>query len=149
MKKQENYRIKNTIILSLLFPISVYSCTGQKKEDAIVDIPNGKQPLTNIKVTKEYDKLGNLVKYDSTYSYYYSNIDKNTNVKDSMMTKFMKRFNERYLFSGEPYFKTLFFQDSLLNYDFYKKDFFIERFRNNTERMNQMFLEILSTKVCL
>ncbi len=32
-----------------------------------------------------------------------------------------------------------FFEDSLLKYDFYKKDFFYNRFRNNMERMDSLF----------
>jgi hypothetical protein len=80
-------------------------------------------PQTNIKVNKEYDKNGNIVRYDSTYSYYYSNIKNDTVKQDSIFNLFRNQFNQKYLFSNEPYFNNLFFEDSLLKYDFYKRVF--------------------------
>ena len=55
-------------------------------------------------------------------------------------------FEDRYPFSTKPYFDNLFFQDSLLHYDFYKKDFFYNRFRQNMQQMDRMFWEMDSIK---
>jgi len=103
-------------------------------------------PQTNIKVNKEYDKNGNIIKYDSTYSAYYSNIKGDTLLRDSIFDNFKIQFNEKYFFSTQPYFNNFFFTDSLLGYDFYKKDFFYHRFRNNTNYMDKLFHEMDSIK---
>ena len=103
-------------------------------------------PKTNIRVNKEYDKNGNLIRYDSTYSYFYSNTINNDSIRDSIYENFKNHFNRNYFFSNEPFFDNLFFQDSLLKYDFYKKDFFYDRFRQNMGRMDRLFREMDSLK---
>ena len=66
------------IVLPTFFLIS--SCTAQTKKDEDknkIEISKEKiKPKISYKVNKEYDENGNLIKLDSTYSYYYSNIDK-------------------------------------------------------------------------
>lgn len=121
------------------------SCNGQE-QDKSGALPLKSQPKTNIKVNKEYDKNGNLIKYDSTYSYYYSNIEGDTLLRDSIFDQFRTHFNQKYFFSEEPFFHDLFFQDSLLNFDFYKNDFFSKRFHNNMEHMDRLFHEMDSIK---
>jgi hypothetical protein len=131
-----------TIAISLL----LNSCNGQtlKNEKTTKDSINA--PKTAIKVNKEYDKNGNLIKYDSTYSYYYSNIQNNPVLADSILNIFKNNFNEKYFFSNAPYFNDMFFQDSLMFYDFYKKDFFQNRFKNNMSSAERMFWEMDSIK---
>ena len=51
-------------------------------------------------------------------------------------------FEDNYSFSTTPYFNDLFFEDSLLKYDFYKNDFFHERFMNNMQQMERLFWEM-------
>ncbi len=60
------------ITLMLLFS----SCNAQTKKDEPKNQNelNSNLPKKNISVNKEFEKNGNLIKYDSTYSYYYSNI---------------------------------------------------------------------------
>ncbi len=130
-----------TILFSLIFT----SCNGQENKD-IKKYYKNKEPQTDIKVNKEYDKNGNLIRYDSTYSYYYSTVENDTLLRDSIFKLFRSDFNEMYHFSEEPFFDNLFFQDSLLNFDFYSKDFFINRFQNNRNKLNQLFLEMDSIK---
>jgi hypothetical protein len=124
------------IVTALL--ITLASCNGQvKKEESAGG--NESNPQTNIKVNKEYDKNGNIVKYDSTYSSYYSNVKDNQHLIDSIFNNFKEQFNGKYFFSDEPYFNDFFFQDSLLKYDFYKKDFFQNRFSENMRKMDSLF----------
>jgi hypothetical protein len=125
------------MIISVAILMTLLSCKGQINN-------NGKQlkdslPQTNIKVNKEYDKNGNLIKYDSTYSTYYSSVKSNSILKDSIFNNFKNQFNKSYYFSNQPFFKNFFFEDSLLMYDFYKKDFFYNRFKNNMEHMDSLF----------
>lgn len=137
--------MKKIIFLIFLFSVTIYGCDGQKKESA-VDSGKKSQPETNITVNKEYDENGNIIKYDSTYSSYYSNIENNSFAGDSIMKLFRERFNNRYFFSEDPFFDNLFFQDSLIHYDFYKKDFFKNRFLDNWQHMDQLFHEMDSIK---
>ena len=102
----------------------------------------GNQPKEDIKVNKEYDENGNLIRYDSTYTYYYSNIEGDEIAADSIFNNFRNMFEDNYSFSTTPYFNDLFFEDSLLKYDFYKNDFFHERFMNNMQQMERLFWEM-------
>lgn len=102
----------------------------------------GNQPIEDIKVNKEYDENGNLIRYDSTYTYYDSNIEGDEIAADSIFNNFRNMFENNYSFSTTPYFNDLFFEDSLLKYDFYKNDFFHERFMNNMQQMERLFWEM-------
>lgn len=106
----------------------------------------GNQPIEDIKVNKEYDENGNLIRYDSTYTYYDSNIEGDEIAADSIFNNFRNMFENNYSFSTTPYFNDLFFEDSLLKYDFYKNDFFHERFMNNMQQMERLFWEMDSIK---
>jgi hypothetical protein len=129
--------MRTTLLAVLAISIALSSCNGQtmKKENKAKETA----PQTNIKVNKEYDKNGNLIRFDSAYSSYYSNIKGDSVLKDSIFNNFKNQFNNSYFFSNQPYFKDFFFADSLLKYDFYKKDFFYNRFRQNMERMDSLF----------
>ena len=120
--------------------MTIFSCSGQTKKSE--KQLNNKSPQSNIVVNKEYDKNGNLIKYDSTYSSYYSDIKKDSVLGDSIYNNFKKQFNHKYSFSNQPFFKNFFFEDSLLKYDFYKKDFFYNRFKRNMERMDSLFRDM-------
>ncbi len=143
-----------TKLTSMFIAVLILSsgCNGQetkKEKDRMINnstLISANKPKEDIKVKKEYDKNGNLIRYDSTYTYYYSNIDGNKNVADSIFNNFRNIFENSYPFSAKPYFENLFFEDSLLQYDFYKKDFFHDRFMQNMQRMDSLFWEMDSVK---
>ena len=132
--------MKRIFLIALAIPMIVLGCNGQSGNSKIQSKEN--LPNQNIVVSKEYDDNGNLIKYDSTYSYYYSTIKQDSVLEQSIFNNFMNQFNRSYSFSDSPFFKDFFFEDSLLMFDFYKKDFFYERFRNNMERMDSLFREM-------
>lgn len=137
--------MKSIGYIVLAFLLSLSSCNGQSvKEKKDTSVKN--TPKTDIKVNKEYDENGNLIRFDSTYSSYYSNILNDTVLSDSIFNNFKSLFNQKYLFSQQPYFNEFFFQDSLLKYDFYKNDFFWSRYKNNMQKMDKLFLEMDSMK---
>ena len=142
------YKIMKRIwILFIAVTLILGSCNGQEKQiknDNLSAVKN--VPKEDIKVSKEYDKDGNLIKYDSTYTYFYSNIENDTITEDSIFTNFKKLFDLQYPFSFRSYFDDLFFEDSLMKYDFYKKDFFTKRFIQNLEKTEKMFQEMDSIK---
>ena len=65
-------------ILALLLSLALFGCNGQTKNEKMAIQTDTIQPKTDIRVNREYDKNGNLIRYDSTYSYYYSNIEGDT-----------------------------------------------------------------------
>jgi hypothetical protein len=132
-------------LITIALSVTLISCNGQTNKKSENDKSTDK-PQTNIKVDKQYDSNGNLIKYDSSYSYYYSNIKDDKNVRDSIFSNFKNQFNQKFFFSTDPYFNDFFFQDSLLKYDFYKKDFFLNRFRNNIKMMDSLFWGMDSLK---
>ncbi len=139
--------MKRKWLLILAVTIIFSGCNGQEKQiknDKLSDAK--KAPKEDIVVNKEYDEDGNLIKYDSTYTYFYSNIENDTIAEDSILTNFKKMFEIQYPFSYKPYFNDFFFRDSLMHYDFYKKDFFTERFRQNMEQTEKIFQEMDSIK---
>lgn len=134
-------------ILFLAITLIFSSCKGQEKkleDNKLSDTKNA--PKEDIIVNKEYDKDGNLIRYDSTYTYFYSNIENDTIAEDSIFTNFRKMFELQYPFSYKPSFNNFFFRDSLMKYDFYKKDFFSERFKQNMEQSEKIFQEMDSIK---
>jgi len=139
--------MKRIWILFIAVTLILSSCNGQDKQvknDKLNAVKN--VPKEDIKVNKEYDKDGNLIRYDSTYTYFYSNIENDTIAEDSIFTNFKNLFDLQYPFSYKPYFNDLFFEDSLMKYDFYKKDFFTERFWQNMKQTEKMFQEMDSIK---
>jgi hypothetical protein len=132
-------------LIAIALSVTLISCNGQTNKKSENDKSTA-EPQTNIKVDKQYDSNGNLIKYDSSYSFYYSNIKDDKNMGDSIFSNFKSQFNRKYSFSTDPYFSDFFFQDSLLKYDFYKKDFFLNRFRNNMKMMDSLFWGMDSLK---
>ncbi len=74
------------VFLAMFF---MYSCTKAQKEE----FTNTNKPKVHIDVKKEYDDKGNIVRYDSTYSWFWSNVDTLNNhyFNDSLFANFMKR----------------------------------------------------------
>lgn len=133
------------MFFSILFVLIFTGCRGQNAKPNESELLQN-QPKTDIQVNKEYDENGNLIRYDSSYSYYYSNIQNEPVLGDSLLNEFKGYFNNNCFFSKDPFFNDLFFGDSLMNFDFYTKDFFLNRFRSNTNRFNSLFLEMDSIK---
>ncbi|NPA37792.1 MAG: YnbE family lipoprotein [Chlorobi bacterium] len=141
--------MKRLVILSLITLLGLTGCNAQsapKDNNGEINDTVKVQPDINIKVNKEYDENGNLIRYDSTYTYVYSNIDGNIQLQDSIFNEFMKHFNDHFGISADPFFNDLFFTDSLLQYDFYKKDFFHDRFMQNSKWIEEMLREMDSIK---
>ncbi|WP_127343971.1 hypothetical protein [Ancylomarina longa] len=118
------------LVLVLLIPCLGFSQTKNKTNS----------PNENIKVKKEFDKNGNLIRYDSTYVYSWSSDSSKNFIADSSM---MKQFNQKLMKSKfmmnhfrkffrndslmergftDPFFSNDFFDDDFFNPDFFNKD---------------------------
>ncbi len=137
--------MKTIITCISLIGLFAFGCDAQTQKSE-TDKTQRHQPHSDIRVNKEYDEQGNLIRYDSSYTSYYSNIEGDTIMADSILNVFKNQFNTFYPFSHRPFFHDFFFEDSLLQYDFYKEDFFMQRFRKNMEQMDRMFWEMDSMK---
>ena len=135
-------------ILGVIILLLITSCTTEKingqqeNEDSLLV----NKPQTKIIVNKEYDDSGNLVKFDSSYSYFYSNMERDSTFADSSFSLFQEKFFNSFPNHQKPFINDMFFEDSLLSYDFYKDDFFSNRFRFNRQRFDKLFEEMDSLK---
>lgn len=157
MKEWIMNRKSKTILFIISF--SLLCCQGQEgsneekigadqnrevqKEDTLID---GTSPIVDVKVNKKYDAEGNLISYDSTYSYFYSNMETDTSAYDSLRTSFRLFFDKQYPDVFQNYFDQLFFGDSLLKTDFYYDDFFRKRYELNNKYFKQMILKMDSIR---
>src|SRR5437868_5432184 len=59
----------------------------------------GSNPKIDVSVNRKYDSLGNLIRFDSTYSYFYQSPQlKNINIRsDSLYQRFKNSFHNHFL----------------------------------------------------
>jgi hypothetical protein len=132
------------VYISVLL-ISLSACKGQtnnmiapKKENsgiAIHDTLN--KPKFNVKVNKEFDSKGNLIRYDSTYSYSFKG-NGSMAFPDSLGAFKFSRSPWAELFNVH---KKMLSADSLFKQDFFKNDFFRQQ-----EEWNQLFFDSFGPK---
>lgn len=123
----------------LLFMVGLLSssCMGQKNEQKTEikesDEKLVKQPKGTWKVDKEFDENGNLIRYDSVYSWSSSGKFDNLSMsnKDSLMQSFKSRFFKNYSGFENEGFEDVFSQDSLFSRRFFNDDFFGSNFGND------------------
>lgn len=117
-----------TLKIIPIFMLLLFCCSAQenpKDQDSKAIVPK-----ENVQVNKEYDEFGNLIKFDSIYSYSYSS---NGKINDSLFLKIQEQFSKNRFFSDT--FKNDFFaQDS----NFFQNDFFSKGFFNHNQQINQM-----------
>ncbi|MFL1011535.1 hypothetical protein [Flavisericum labens] len=120
-----------TLKIIPIFLLLIFNCTGQEKQkqNNKTDI----KPDENITVNKEYDDQGNLIKYDSIYSYSYSS---NGKLSDSLKLQFQKHFNNHSFFN-DSFFDDFFGKDSITG-GFHPDDFFQKGFMNQDEQIKSM-----------
>ena len=124
--------------LLLALAILSGSCSGQenkskkeeskKAEKSIVEEPKG-----TWKVDKEFDENGNLISYDSVYSW--SSNSKFNNLssldRDSLIKSFRSRFFTNFSQFENQGFEDVFAQDSLFSKRFFNDNFFGSDFGND------------------
>ncbi len=149
--------MKKLAILSLA-AILTTSCKGQenKKEENLEKDSieqTVEQPKGTWKVDKEFDENGNLIRYDSIYSWSSTDDlgDLTQNNPDSLLQSFRSKFYRNFKGFDNQRFGDLFAEDSLFTKRFFDDDFFdsqfgqdfmdIDRIRERMETMQQRFLE--------
>ncbi|MDO6601518.1 hypothetical protein [Arenibacter palladensis] len=148
--------MKKIAILSMVAILNL-SCNAQenKKEDNLQkdSIAQVEPPKGTWKVDKEFDENGNLIRYDSIYSWSSTdNLDELAQRNpDSLLQSFRSKFYRNFSHIDNQRFGDLFSEDSLFTKRFFDNDFFdsdfgedfmdIDRIRKRMETMQKRFLE--------
>jgi hypothetical protein len=124
------------IILLLMLGLLSINCNGQKikteKGDAKDKQENAtkEEPKGSWKVDKEFDENGNLIRYDSIYSWSSNGKwnDLKSLDKDSLLNSFESKFYKHFSHFGDEGFEDVFAQDSIFGKHFFNDDFFGSNF---------------------
>ena len=140
----------------LSFLVAVFtSCNGQNENKSLAEsnkssTANGvakDKPQINVKVNKQYDNKGNIIKFDSTYTYFYSSPKGSLRLgADSVFNSFHSFFEESYPNLIKGHSNKVFFNDSLFKYDFFNDDYFQRRFQLNEKMFENMYKQMDSIK---
>lgn len=114
-----------SFMLTPLFALFYFTNSNGQSDTTIV------QPNIKIEVNKETDDQGNIIRYDSSYSYSYSSSDMKADELDSLF----KQWKENTLFSDPNFTYPSFpfdhfhdndslWKDPVFRQDFFKRDFF-------------------------
>jgi len=128
------FRFK-TFLLLFLFVIIYYSnnIQAQNKSES--------KPDVHINVNREFDEKGNVIKYDSTYSWSWSS-DGSQSINDSIAAKFPQILNNKSFFDNSFNNQFNFFNDTT----FFGNDpmfgNFEKQMQEMLQRQQQMFDEI-------
>ena len=140
-------------ILFVTSALVSYSSNKRPKNDVKIQTSDTlkNNPKIDIHVNKQYDKNGNIVKYDSSYSYVYTSTNGDTsNLKmDSIFNSFKPFFFDKNMI-GNP-FEQFFSQDSLYQQDslyrsFFDPELFMQQFENNQFNFEDMMRQIDSLR---
>ena len=121
--------MKKYVLLFMAGLLSV-SCNGQNAETKESKEKLVEQPKGSWKVDREFDENGNLIRYDSIYSWSSNNKydDLSLSERDSLMQSFKSRFFTNFSQFENQGFEDVFSQDSLFSKRFFNDDFFSSDF---------------------
>lgn len=120
----------NRYILCIMVGLLSLSCNGQKddvnkeKNDSVKNLV--KEPNGSWKVNKEFDEHGNLIRYDSIYSWSSGNQFSNLSApqRDSLMQALKSRFFMDFSVFENQGFDDIFTEDSLFSKRYFNNGFF-------------------------
>ncbi|HSH64582.1 MAG TPA: hypothetical protein VLB84_02000 [Bacteroidia bacterium] len=150
----KTYKVLIMGIMALLF----LGCEAQNskkdqpktiKKGSLADADTLNKPKIQVNVNRKYDDKGNVVQFDSTYSYFYKSPTGKGTMKlnnDSLYDQFQSFFNNKYEDFFDRQKKDVFFNDSLFKYDFFNDDYFLKRFKLNQKSFEDMYKQMDSIK---
>lgn len=142
------YKEMKKHILILWVSLLGWSCNGQEIEKKNEE-KNGiktEQPKGSWKVDKEFDEKGNLIRYDSIYSWSSNSYLDHFNLKekDSLLDAFKSKFFTHYSGFENGGFKDVFAQDSLFSKHFFGDDFFNSDFGKDFRDIDNITQQIIA-----
>jgi hypothetical protein len=130
----------------MVVALFTFGCNAQSVDQSEKSTEN--KPEEHWKVDKQLDENGNVIRYDSTYTWSYSNIDGdsvNVNV-DSLMHSFENYFNDRMPAVFGQSFMDPMLNDSLLRRDFFADNYFNDRFKDEFFDVDKMLQQMDSLR---
>lgn len=129
------------MIIALLLLGGAAACKGQSEKNKQAELKTeDNKPQSSWKVNREYDKNGNLVKYDSTYVWTYSSKDGKMQdvAADSVLAAFRNRFSTDFpsFFNNDP--DRLMMNDSSFYSNFGMPDYFMKSWEQHQKQMSMM-----------
>lgn len=88
--------MKAIILILAMILFGMYSCQSQEKSDqktALNAKKENSKPQGSWKVNRDYDENGNLISYDSTYTYSYSSVNGDT-ISSENMDEIISQFRQ-------------------------------------------------------
>ena len=124
------------------------SCNGQRNEIKGNNQEIDKEPKGSWKVDKEFDEKGNLIRYDSVYSWSSDNKYNNLSLseRDSLMEFFKSRFFKNFSGFENKGFNNFFSQDSLFSKRFFNDNFFESDFGNDFMDIDKIRQKIIMSQ---
>lgn len=133
----------------MMFLLTV-ACSGQKNESENLepkesDKKNTTEPKETWKVDKEFDENGNLIRYDSVYSWSSHSAlnDLSSLDRDSLMQTLKSSFFTNLSGFKEQGFEAVFSQDSLFSKHFFNDEFFDSDFGNDFMHIDKIRKQML------
>ncbi len=139
-------------LVATMVLLTLYSCNLQEKDkqpgEAEKDTATALVPKIRSKVQKEFDEFGNLIKYDSIYSWSYSNLEGDSLAVnlDSIMDEFRRHFREFAPFEWNEGFFYFPKTDSLFMKDFFSEDYFLDRWSREPKHLEEMLKKMDSSR---
>ncbi|WP_159024064.1 hypothetical protein [Formosa sp. L2A11] len=133
--------MKKILLITLVALLGI-GCKGQESK---ADESNIVTPKGTWKVDKKFDDQGNLVQYDSIYSWSSNKLDKlSVKDKDSLMQSFRSKFFNDLSGLDSQDFEDSFSQDSLFSKQFFNHDFFESHFQKDFVNMDDLRKEMIA-----
>ena len=145
------------MLVSLLF-VTFSGCNGQtqkaneqllsdKGKTNITKDDEENKPRIDVKVNRQYDDKGRMIKFDSSYTYFYSSPKGSKQIgNDSIFNSFRSFFDKSYPDYMNRKNDNIFFNDSLFKYDFFNDNYFQKRFELNEKMFENMYQQMDSIK---
>ncbi|QDO95421.1 hypothetical protein FNB79_16075 [Formosa sediminum] len=134
--------MKKHFLIAWIALLSI-SCNAQ---DQTPKATTENSPKGTWKVDKEFDEQGNLIKYDSIYSWSSHNSHTNLTAKDadSIMQAFKSKFFANHSGISPEYLDNMFAQDSIFNFSFFKDDLFADPFKDDFVNMEELRKQMIA-----
>lgn len=148
--------MKTQILFYTALLLALNSCQGQKnKENKMTKEENNKevaQPKGSWKVDREFDENGNLIRYDSVYTWSSDSLDNLADLdRDSLLNNFESKFYSHFsqfknqgfgdIFEPDSLFSKRFFNDGFFESDFGEDFMELDRIRKRMMERQRRFLE--------
>ncbi|RYC53450.1 hypothetical protein [Flagellimonas olearia] len=131
-----------TLFLSALLLV-LTSCQGQEKMESALtkegDQEEIAQPKGSWKVDREFDENGNLIRYDSIYTWSSDSFSNLSGLdRDSLLSNFESKFYNHFSQFKNQGFGDLFEPDSLFSKRFFNDDFFESDFGEDFMKLDNI-----------